>query len=66
MYYATRTSGHEGEEALFLERSRHPFGPYEDAFGEPIPEKGGGGWEKDEIIAPQVTFNPLSMRRGGG
>lgn len=62
LFYATRTSDHYGEESIFLSRGEHPFGPYQETFAAPVLERADTQWEKDEVIAPQITFNPVSRR----
>ena len=61
MYYAARTGEYGNDEAIYLARAEHPFGPY-DEIPEPILTKGSWRWEGDEIIAPQVTFDPIQKR----
>lgn len=56
-YYAVSTQDYEGEEAIFISRAEHPFGPYNDTHYEPIITKTYPSLEKDEIIAPQITFD---------
>lgn len=55
-FVAVRTGDYNGEEALFYATSNHPFGPWvsED---KPILSKNGSDLEKDEIIAPQITYD---------
>jgi hypothetical protein len=62
MYYALRTGEYRRDEAIYLSRSDHPFGPYDEAFADPVLTKGSWRWEGDEIIAPQVTFDPTQKR----
>jgi beta-xylosidase len=62
MYYALRTGDYRRDEAIYLARGEHPFGPYNDAFEEPVLTKDSWRWEGDEIIAPQVTFDPTQKR----
>jgi hypothetical protein len=58
-FVAVRTGDHEGEEALFYAMSNHPFGPWV-GNQTPILIKNGSDLEKDEIIAPQITFDGLT------
>ena len=58
-FVAVRTDEYRNTEAIFYATSTHPFGPwtYED---EPIIVMDNSILEKDEVIAPQITFNPQS------
>jgi beta-xylosidase len=62
LYYAVSTQDYQQTEAIFLARSVHPFGPYDEALPSPLLVKAGTPWEVDEVIAPQLTFNPVSKR----
>ncbi|MCG8573708.1 MAG: family 43 glycosylhydrolase [Flavobacteriales bacterium] len=55
-FVAVSTGDYKGDEALYYATSNHPFGPYETSDN-PIITKNGSGLEKDEIIAPQITFD---------
>ena len=56
------TQDYGGTEAIFLARSDHPFGPYDETISTPLIVKSGAPWEGDEAIAPQLTFDPISRR----
>jgi len=56
-FVAVRTGEYGENEALFYATSSHPFGPWVTSEI-PILIKDGSNLEKDEIIAPQITFNP--------
>jgi len=58
-FVAVRTSDYANSEALFYATSPHPFGPWE-ANETPILLKDFSDLEKDEIIAPQITFDPIT------
>lgn len=60
LFYAARTADHGGNEAIFLARGEHPFGPYNDAFSGPVLEKAGAPWEVHEATAAQLTFDPIT------
>lgn len=55
-FVAVRTGEFEGEEAIFYATSTHPFGPWTSSEI-PILKKENSNLEKDEIIAPQITFD---------
>jgi len=56
-YVAARTGDAGAVEGLFLGCADHPFGPYA-SFETPALVKAGGPFEVDEIIAPQITYDP--------
>lgn len=56
-FVAVRTGEYEDKEALFYATSSHPFGPWVSSQT-PILIKDNSILERDEIIAPQITFNP--------
>lgn len=58
-FFAVSTGEYRGGEAIFLACADHPFGPYE-RIDTPILTQKGGRWEKHEIIAPQITFDPVT------
>lgn len=58
-FVAVRTGDHQGEEALYYASADHPFGPYSGS-DTPILVKDGSGLELDEIIAPQISYDPQS------
>ncbi len=56
-FVAVRTSDYKRAEAVYYSTSDHPFGPWKKE-SEPILAQAGKPYEKDEIIAPQITFDP--------
>lgn len=56
-YLAVSTREYQAGEAIFLACADHPFGPYKE-LERPILVPAGGQWEKDEITAPQIFFDP--------
>ena len=58
-FLSVRNGEHRGSEAIFLGCAKHPFGPYHELKA-PIITKSGGKWDRDEITAPQITFDPKS------
>lgn len=59
-YVAVRTGETaNGSEAIFAGCAEHPFGPYE-VIEQPLLTRSGPPWEVDEIIAPQIFFDPAS------
>lgn len=56
-FVAVRTGEYGDGEALFYATSDHPFGPWTTSET-PILAQNGSELEKDEIIAPQITFDP--------
>ena len=56
-FIAVRTGEFENVEAIFYATASHPFGPW-DELDNPILVQAGAPYEKDEIIAPQITINP--------
>ncbi|MEM6963400.1 MAG: hypothetical protein AAF573_01460 [Bacteroidota bacterium] len=56
-FVAVRTGEDLGMEALYYATSNHPFGPW-DNDPDPILVEDGSILEKDEVIAPQITFDP--------
>ena len=60
-YVAVRTGDYQGKEAIFYATSNHPFGPWIENQ-EPILVKAGLPFEKDEIIAPQITIDPKTNK----
>lgn len=55
-FVAVRTGEYKNTEAIFYAESDHPFGPWR-TNEEPIIIKDGSTLEKDEVIAPQITFD---------
>ena len=58
-FSAVRTGSYQAEEAIFLATAPHPFGPWEEQTA-PILVQAGPPLEKDEIIAPQLTYDPVT------
>jgi hypothetical protein len=56
-FCAVRTGEFKDKEAIWYSTALHPFGPWETT-DEPILIQAGVPWEVNEIIAPQITFNP--------
>ena len=61
-FYAVRTGEFDNREAIFYAESDHPFGPWERKET-PILTQAGKPFETDEIIAPQITFDPLTNKK---
>ena len=61
-FIAVRTSEYENEEAIFYAKANHPFGPWNED-DEPILIQAGAPYEKDEIIAAQITFDANSGKQ---
>ncbi len=61
-FIAVRTGEHENEEAIFYAKANHPFGPWNED-DEPILIQAGAPYEKDEIIAAQITFDANSGKQ---
>lgn len=55
-FVAVRTGEYNDTEAIFYAESDHPFGPW-TTNEEPIIIKDGSTLERDEVIAPQITFD---------
>lgn len=58
-FVAVSTGDYGDKEAIFYARANHPFGPWNEG-SEPILVQAGAPYEKDEIIAPQITIDPSS------
>ena len=58
-FVAVRTGEYRDDEAIFYATATHPFGPWTEA-AEPIITKSDPAFEKDEIIAPQITIDPTN------
>lgn len=56
-FVAVNTGDVSGREGIYMACADHPFGPYEGS-DVPILVQAGAPWEVDEIIAPQITFDP--------
>ena len=61
-FVAVRTGEYQGGEAVFYATATHPFGPWTEAEA-PILVQEGPPYEKDEIIAPQITIDPSTDRQ---
>ncbi|MDU9003608.1 glycoside hydrolase family protein [Sedimentitalea todarodis] len=58
-FLSVRNGEFQETEAIFLGCATHPFGPYHELTA-PVITKSGGRWDRDEITAPQITFDPVS------
>jgi len=56
-FIGVRTTDYQSAEAIFYATAPHPFGPWQENET-PILIQKGPPYEKDEIIAPQVTIDP--------
>jgi len=56
-FISVRTASFQDKEAIFYATSSEPFGPWEE-LPMPILVQQDPVFEKDEIIAPQITVNP--------
>lgn len=61
-FYAVSTGMFENKEAVFYAEADHPFGPW-DKNKIPILTQAGAPYEKDEIIAPQITLDPVTQKK---
>ena len=55
-FIAVSTGDYENKEAIFYATANHPFGPW-NTDSEPILKQAGAPYEKDEIIAAQITID---------
>ena len=55
-FIAVSTGDYENTEAIFYATANHPFGPWNEN-DEPILKQAGAPYEKDEIIAAQITID---------
>ena len=62
LFYAVRTGEYNDVEAIFLSRANHPFGPWTEEEA-PILVLEGPPYEKDEIIVPQLTIDPVTGKQ---
>ncbi|MDC3351871.1 hypothetical protein OAV92_01375 [Crocinitomicaceae bacterium] len=61
-FYAVSTGAYDNREAIFYAEANHPYGPWtRDSI--PILTQAGKPFEKDEIIAPQITFDPATGQK---
>lgn len=60
-FVAVRTASYCGKEAIYYATANHPFGPW-NKLNDPILIQAGAPYEKDEIIAPQITQDPISKK----
>lgn len=58
-FSAVRTGSYQDKEAIFISTAPHPFGPWERS-ATPILVQADASLEKDEIIAPQLTYDPVT------
>lgn len=56
-FISVRTGSFGNKEAIFYAQSSHPFGPWTE-LQDPILVQQNSSFEKDEIIAPQITIDP--------
>lgn len=56
-FIAVSTQEYKNSQGLFYAKSAHPFGPFE-TNETPIISRDNSELEKDDIIAPQITFDP--------
>jgi len=61
-FIAVRTSYYENKEAIYYSTATHPFGPWTENEA-PILIQTGAPFEKDEIIAPQITIDPITNKQ---
>ena len=61
-FIAVRTSDYENKEAIYYSTATHPFGPWTENKN-PILIQAGAPFEKDEIIAPQITIDPITNKQ---
>lgn len=60
-FVAVSTQEFNGKEAIFYATSNHPFGPW-SKNETPILIQDNSILEKDEIIAPQISFDPITNK----
>ena len=58
-FVSVRTGSFKDKEAIYYARASHPFGPWEE-LPDPILIQQEPSLEKDEIIAPQITIDPVT------
>lgn len=61
-FVSVRTGEFEDKEAVFYATAPAPFGPWKEQE-KPIITQGGLPYEKDEIIAPQITIDPITRKQ---
>ncbi|MEL6866147.1 MAG: hypothetical protein AAFP19_17090, partial [Bacteroidota bacterium] len=61
-FVAVRTGVYRGKEAIFYARAEHPFGPWETSET-PILSQDDTPYEKNEVIAPQITIDPSNNKQ---
>ena len=61
-FISVRTSEYEEKEAIFYSTSSSPFGPWIEQE-KPILIQSGPPYEKDEIISPQITIDPVTGKQ---
>lgn len=58
-FVAVRSGVFGDQEAIYYATASHPFGPWEE-LNDPIMIQNDPTLEKDEIIAPQITIDPVT------
>ncbi|MCD5381332.1 MAG: hypothetical protein LR008_02030 [Candidatus Pacebacteria bacterium] len=61
-FISVRTADYENREALYYSTATHPFGPWTENKN-PILIQAISSFEKDEIIAPQITIDPITNKQ---
>jgi len=61
-FIAVRTSEYKNKEAIYYATATHPFGPWSENET-PILIQAGPPYEKDEIIAPQISIDPITNKQ---
>jgi len=61
-FVSVRTREYEDKEAIYYSTATHPFGPWTENEN-PILIQAGAPFEKDEIIAPQITIDPITNKQ---
>lgn len=61
-FVSVRTGEYEDKEAIFYATASSPFGPWTEQE-RPILIQSGPPYEKDEIIAPQITIDPITAKQ---
>lgn len=60
-FIAVRTGEFNDKDAIYYSTATHPFGPWQEKE-DPILIKNDGPFEKDEMIAPQITIDPITQK----
>jgi len=61
-FYSVYTSDYKKNEGIFISHSNHPFNNWSEDK-KPILLKIGKDYEKDELIAPQLIFDPVTNEK---